>query len=137
VVDEGSDRAPGLLLDTNIVIAVLRQEDAALARLQEAAGSFFVSVITLGELRFGARKSGRVEENLQRVEDFAAESNTLPCDEETSRRYGEVKDGLRRKGRPIPDNDLWISATATQRGLVLVTRDSHFEHVEGLRVERW
>jgi tRNA(fMet)-specific endonuclease VapC len=137
VVDEGSDRAPGLLLDTNIVIAVLKQEDAALARLREAAGSFFVSVITLGELRFGARKSGRVEENLQRVEDFAAESNVLPCDEETSRRYGEVKNGLRRKGRPVPENDIWVSATALQRALVLVTRDSHFEHVEGLRSERW
>ena len=91
VVDEGSNRVPGLLLDTNIVIAVLRREDAALARLQEAADSFFVSVITLGELRFGARKSGRVEENLQRVEDFAAESNILLCDEETSRLYGQVK----------------------------------------------
>ena len=130
MVDEGSNRAPGLLLDTNIVIAVLRQEDVALARLQEASGSFFVSVITLGELRFGARKSGRVE-------DFAAESNVLPCDEDTSRRYGEVKDGLRRKGRPIPENDIWISATALQHGLVLVTRDSHFEHVEGLRAEHW
>lgn len=49
MVDEGADRSPGLLLDTNIVIAVLKQEDAALARLQEAVGSFFVSVITLGE----------------------------------------------------------------------------------------
>ena len=112
MVDEGSDRPPGLLLDTNIVIAVLSQEDAALARFQEAADSLFVSVITLGELRFGAHTSGRVEENLQRVEDFAAESNILPCDEGTSRRYGEVKDGLRRKGRPIPENDIWISATA-------------------------
>lgn len=77
MVDEGSDRAPGLLLDTNIVIAVLKQEDAALARLQEAVGSFFVSVITLGELRFGGRKSSRIEENLQRVENFAVESNIL------------------------------------------------------------
>ena len=70
-----------------VLIAVLGQEDAVLARLEEASGLFFVSVIALGELRFGARKSGRVEENLQRVEDFAAESNVLPCDEETSRRY--------------------------------------------------
>lgn len=137
MVDEGSDRTPGLLLDTNIVIAVLKQEEAALAGLEEAAGSLFVSVITLGELRFGALKSGRVEENLQRVEDFAKESNILSCDEETSRHYGKVKDGLRRKGRPIPENGVWISATALQRGLVLVTRDSHFEHVEGLRGEWW
>ncbi|HEV8045487.1 MAG TPA: PIN domain-containing protein [Rubrobacter sp.] len=44
---------------------------------------------------------------------------------------------MRRIGRPIPENDIWIAATALQHGLVLVTRDSHFEHVEGLRVERW
>lgn len=137
MVDEGSDRTPGLLLDTNIVIAALEREDTTLAELEEAAGPFFVSVITLGELRFGAHKSGRVEENLQRVEDFAAESNILPCDEETSRLYGEIKDRLRRKGRPIPENDVWISATALQRGLVLVMRDSHFEHVESLRIEQW
>lgn len=137
MVEEGSDRVPGCLLDTNVVIAVLGQEDAVLARLEEASDSFFVSVIVLGELRFGARKSGRIEENLQRIEDFAAESNVLPCDEETSRRYGEVKDGLRRIGRPIPENDIWIAATVFRHGLVLVTRDSHFELVEGLRVEQW
>ena len=137
MVEEGSNRVPGFLLDTNVVIAVLGQEDAVLARLEEASDSFFVSVIVLGELRFGARKSGRVEENLQRIENFAAESNVLPCDEETSRRYGEVKDGLRRIGRPIPENDIWIAATVLRHGLVLVTRDSHFEHVEGLRVEQW
>lgn len=138
MVDEEPDRLSGLLLDTNVVIALLRQEDDALAGLEVAGtDSLFVSVIALGELRFGARKSGRVAENLQRVENFAAESNILPCDRETSRRYGEVKDGLRRKGRPIPENDVWIAATALQRDLVLITRDSHFEHVEGLRIERW
>jgi tRNA(fMet)-specific endonuclease VapC len=137
VVEEGSDRVPGFLLDTNVVIAALGQEDAVLARLEEASDLFFVSVIVLGELRFGARKSGSVEENLQRIEDFAAESNVLPCDEETSRRYGEVKDGLHRIGRPIPENDIWIAATVLRHDLVLATRDSHFEHVEGLRVEQW
>jgi tRNA(fMet)-specific endonuclease VapC len=133
-VEEGSDRVPGFLLDTNVVIAVLGQEDAVLARLEEASDLFFVLVIVLGELRFGARKSGGIEENMQRIEDFAAESNVLPCDEETSRRYGVVKDGLRRIGRPIPENDIWIAATGLRHGLVLVTRDSH---VEGLRVEQW
>lgn len=137
MVDEGSGLTPGLLLDTNIVIAALEREDATLAEIEEVAGSFFVSVIPLGELRFGARKSGRVGENLQRVEDFAAESNILPCDEETSRRYGEIKDRLRRKGRSIPENDIWISATALRHDFVLVTRDSHFKHVEGLRIEQW
>ena len=116
---------------------MLRQEESVLASLEQAEGSIFISVITLGELRFGARKSGRIEENLRRVEEFAAESEVLLCDEETSHLYGEVKDRLLRKGRPIPENDIWISATALQSGLVLVTRDAHFAFVEGLRTKRW
>ena len=132
-----TDQPDGFLLDTNVVIPVLRQEKSALAGVEQAEGSLFVSVITLGELRFGARKSGRIEENLQKVEQFAVESEVLLCDEETSRLYGEVKDGLRRKGRPIPENDIWIAATALQGRLALVTRDAHFEHVDGLKIERW
>lgn len=127
----------GFLLDTNVVIPMLRQEESALAALDRAEGSLFVSVITLGELRFGARKSGRVEENLQRVEGFSTESEVLLCDEQTAHLYGEVKDGLRRKGLPIPENDIWIAATALQGSLALVTRDVHFENVDGLRIERW
>jgi tRNA(fMet)-specific endonuclease VapC len=51
--------------------------------------------------------------------------------------YGSVRIALRRKGRPIPDNDTWIAAVALQHGLVLASRDSHFEQVEGLRLDRW
>jgi len=138
VVEDGADRLSGRLLDTNIVIAVFRQEEAIRARLDNVApGSLFVPVIVLGELRFGALKSVKVEENLRRIEGFAAESNVLVCDEEAARLYGEIKDDLRRKGRPVPENDVWIAATALRHDLTLVSRDSHFEHVEGLRIEQW
>lgn len=99
--------------------------------------SLFVPVIALGELRFGALNSVRIEENLQSIEGFAAEANVLPCDEDTARFYGGIKDGLRRKGRPIPENDVWIAATVLRYDLPLVTRDSHFEHVAELQVEQW
>ena len=91
----------------------------------------------MGKPRFGALKSAKVEENLRNIEGLAAESDVLHCDEGTARRYGEIKDGLRRKGRPIPDNDIWIAATTLRHDLTLVTRDSHFEHVDELRVEHW
>ncbi len=61
----------------------------------------------------------------------------LVCDEGVARFYSEVKDDLRRKGRPVPENDVWIAATALRHDLALATRDSHFEHVDKLRVERW
>ncbi len=61
-------RLRGVLLDTNIVIAALKREVGVRRRIEESsAGSLFVSVVTLGELRFGARKSGRVEANLRKI----------------------------------------------------------------------
>jgi tRNA(fMet)-specific endonuclease VapC len=55
----------------------------------------------------------------------------------TAKWYGEVKNGLRQKGRPIPENDIWISAMALEYDLILVSRDGHFEKVEQLKLERW
>jgi tRNA(fMet)-specific endonuclease VapC len=61
----------------------------------------------------------------------------LNCDTETARLYGNVKNSLRKKGRPIPENDIRIAAAAFQHDLVPVSRDEHFEEVEGLKLEKW
>ncbi len=135
--DEGTP-LEGMLTDTNVVIAAFREEAGVLEKLRDIPSEqIFVPVVVLGELHYGARKSARTEENLRRLEAFTENSNVLPCDATTARVYGSVRDALRRKGRPIPDNDIWISAVALQHDLVLVSRDSHFEHVEGLRLDRW
>lgn len=135
---EGELRQQSYLFDTNVVIASFETEKAVTQRLQELpAERLLIPVIVLGELRFGALGSSRAQENLKRLEDFASASNVLPCDETTARTYGEVKDTLRRRGRPIPENDVWIAALARQHDLVLISRNSHFEHVEGLHLERW
>jgi len=124
------------LLDTNIVIALFADESAVKDLLGEAEEVFIPSIV-LGELYYGARKSRRVAENIARIDDFAARNIVLGCDTETARRYGEVKNGLWRKGRPVPENDVWIAAMALQNDLILVARDAHFREVEGLRVEAW
>jgi tRNA(fMet)-specific endonuclease VapC len=124
------------LLDTNIVIALFADESAVKERLGEAE-EVFVSSIVLGELYYGARKSTRVAENTARIDDFAVRNVVLGCDTETARRYGAVKEGLRQKGRPVPENDVWIAAMALRNDLTLVARDAHFREVEGLRVEAW
>ena len=51
--------------------------------------------------------------------------------------YGEIKTALRRLGRPLPENDIWIAAIAIQHGLTLVSRDAHFDHLVGLSLDRW
>lgn len=133
----GSIRVAGrYLVDTNIVVAYFAGERPLLDRFETAA-EINASVVTLGELVYGAMKSSRPQENLLRLEQLRSAVALLRCDAETARRYGELKNELRRKGRPIPENDIWIAATALQHGLTLVTRDSDFEHVEGIDRETW
>jgi len=124
------------LLDTNIIIALFAQELPIQEHLGQAE-EVFVPSIVLGELYFGAHKSTRVEENVTRVDEFAASSAILVCDTETARRYGAIKSRLREIGRPIPENDLWIAVIAQQYDLILVTRDAHFSVVERLNIETW
>ena len=124
------------LLDTNIIIALFADEASVRTNLAQAE-EVFIPSIAIGELYYGARKSGRTQENLARVDELVANSAVLGCDAETARRYGEVKNGLRLKGRPLPENDIWIAALALQYNLTLVTRDAHFQEVENLQAVTW
>ena len=124
------------LLDTNIVIAHFAEEPEVDARLVPEA-DIYISSIVLGELYYGAEKSGLGRANRDRIEKFAANNTVVVCDAETGRRYGLVRNRLRLKGRPIPENDMWIAASALQHALVLVTRDAHFNEVQYLELERW
>lgn len=124
------------LLDTNIIIALFASDAAVKTHLAET-DEVFISSIAIGELCFGARKSTRIQDNLARIDDFASNNVVLACDTETARRYGEMKERLRARGRPIPENDIWIAAIALQHELTLATRDAHFEAVEGLRLAAW
>src|SRR5438477_11929433 len=124
------------LLDTNIVIAILAGETNVLERLVES-DEVFVPVVVLGELYYGARKSAHVNRNISRIDGLAANSALLGCDLNTSRHYGRIKNELRAKGRPIPENDIWIAAVGKQHSLTLITRDAHLGEVDGLAIEAW
>lgn len=125
-----------LLLDTSVVVDLFAGDTTA-KRLLARVEVILVPSIALGELVYGAEKSARPEVNLARVEDFAANVNVLACDLETARRYGKIKNGLRIKGRPLPENDIWIAAVAQQHGLMLATRDRHFGEIDGLALIAW
>lgn len=124
------------LLDTNIVIALFANDPAVTDHLAESDEVFIPSII-VGELYYGAHKSNRVKENLARIDELVATSVVLPCDIETARWYGDVKNKLRQKGRPIPENDIWIAAIALQHNLILVSRDQHFNAVDILEIQMW
>lgn len=124
------------VLDTNIVIATFSQ-DAAVAVKLTAAAEVFVPSIVIGELYFGAYKSMRVQDNLKRTTEFIAANTILTCDVGTAQFYGQIKNALKVKGRPIPENDMWIAAVAMQHNLILATRDAHLGEIDGLQLEAW
>src|SRR2546423_12698429 len=124
------------LLDTNIVIAIFAGVTDVLERLTES-NEVFLPTIVLGELYYEARKSTHVDANIGRIDELASSSVLLGCDLKTSRHYGQIKNNLRAKGRPIPENDIWIAAVAQQHGLTLVSRDAHFNEVDALLLRVW
>ncbi len=124
------------LHDTNIDVALLNGDPGIVEKVEQLP-EVFVTPVVLGELLNGAASSGRPEANVTRVDAFATAVSIVLVDTETARRYGALKGDLRRQGLPIPENDLWIAASSLQHGLVLVTRDRHFEAVPGMQLERW
>jgi len=124
------------LLDTNIIISIFAKDPQIHNRLANAE-EVFVPCIAIGELCFGAYKSLKIEENLARIDEFALSNTVLPCDIETAKKYGDIKNRLKEKGQPIPENDIWIAAIAQQYALTVVTKDLHFESIEDLKIELW
>ncbi len=123
-------------LDTNMVIALLDEEPAATNQAAKAT-NLYIPAIVMGELFFGAYGSARVKENLARAKAYSLQTEILEVSEETADYYGRIKADLKRLGRPIPENDLWIAALSMQHRLTLASRDQHFAQVSGLAWEQW
>jgi tRNA(fMet)-specific endonuclease VapC len=124
------------LLDTNIIIALFARDPMIHERLSNAS-EVFIPCIVIGELYFGSYKSLKAQENLNRIDEFALSNTVLPCDIETAKKYGDIKNCLKERGQPIPENDIWIAAIAQQYALTMVTKDAHFKLVENLKIELW
>lgn len=124
------------LLDTNVVIAFINRDASVIGKVSEASAIAVPSVV-LGKLYYGAEKSAKVRYNLDRIEEFSVSRIIISCDQGTARQYGAIKQALHVRGRPIPENDIWIAATALQHGLALVTRDAHFFEIDGLTPVEW
>jgi len=125
-----------MILDTNAVSALLAGEPGLLPLL---AGQprLHLPVVVIGEYRYGLRRSRRSRSLSRLLELLIAESAVLPIDLETADRYAEVRDELRRRGTPIPENDVWIAALARRHELPVASRDEHFDRVPGLDRRAW
>jgi tRNA(fMet)-specific endonuclease VapC len=128
------------LLDSNICIHVVNNRPEPVRRrfASAAAGDVGMSVITYGELIWGAQVSSKAKENLQRLRSFARLVPALELPAGAAEHYGEIRAALQRKGVPIGPNDLWIAAHARAAGLVLASNNEReFRRVPGLKVENW
>jgi len=97
-----------------------------------------LSSVVKAELIYGARKSGRIADNLRVLEEFFGTVASLPFDDRCAEEYGLIRAELERAGTPIGPNDVLIAATARAHGAVLVTHNvREFSRVAGLRIEDW
>lgn len=124
-----------LAIDTNAYTAFKRGDANVLAALRQAE-RIFVSVTVLGELLAGFAAGNREAMNREELSRFLASSRVqlAPATAATADLYAVVYAALRRKGSPIPTNDLWIAASALEHGAALLSLDAHFAQIDGLHV---
>lgn len=118
------------LLDTNRYIDFCKGEEKAVQILQ-VAQEIFLPFIVLAELRAGFLVGSRSEENEKTLIRFlnSARVEVLYADDQTTHHYARLFFQLRKQGTPIPTNDIWIAALASQHNLILFDRDQHFDHL--------
>jgi len=126
-----------ILLDTNAYAAFMLGETAVVEVVAHAERICLNSIV-LGELLGGFAAGSREAKNRAELARFldSPRVEVVPVTAQTADSYALVYSGLRRKGQPIPTNDLWIAASALEHGAALLTRDAHFAHIDGLRCGR-
>ncbi len=127
------------LLDTSTCIYFLNESHPRVVEriLAIGPGGLAISSLTLAELLFRAARSARPEANRTRLATFAREIGTFPFDDRCGEHFGRIKAALVDAGRPIPDFDVAIAATAFAHGAVLVSSDRHMAEITGLPLEDW
>ena len=125
-----------LAVDTNAVIAY-REGISAVCNLINRADIIFLPSVVLGELMYGVFNSTKLEKNEKDITKFADNSVIIPIDEAVAIRYARVRSDLKKMGRPIPENYIWISAICLELNVPLMSEDGHFDNIRGLKVINW
>lgn len=122
-----------IMLDTNAYSQLMRGHPAV-AELVRRSETIVFSAIVAGELLHGFRCGARYVKNRSELAAFLTRSfvTFLPVTLESADRFGLVAAALRKKGTPLPTNDIWIAAHAFESGAHLISFDRHFESVDGL-----
>ena len=125
-----------IALDTNAIPALFNK-DRALRNVLMGHTGIALPVIVLAELLYGAKGSSRRQQTEDEIAELVRISQLIEIDGEVAAECASIKHSLRTRGRPIPDNDIWIAATAIRHNLPLLSNDAHFAAVEGLNLKTW
>ena len=128
------------LLDTDMCVFALRNKPRIVAeRIQQhSPDDIVISAITVAELRYGADKCARPEDNHEQLSKFLLTFDILFFDSGAADAYGEIRADLERRGQQIGSLDMLLAAHALSQGLIFVTHNTaEFQRVNGLQLEDW
>lgn len=124
-----------IVLDTNIVVDLLNGDKELIMRIRQYE-MVFLPITVSGELLFGAKNSQKKEENLLKFRQFINSCEELNINNLVAETYSDIRLELKQKGKPIPENDIWIAAICIVNDLPLLTRDGHFKFINELKLEK-
>ena len=125
-----------MILDTNALSAAA-EGDTNLRGVLESAAEVAIPVIVLGEYRYGISFSRNRRQYEQWLVDALPHFQILDVDERTATSYAAIRTQLRKAATPIPSNDAWIAALCLQHSMPILTRDRHFDFVQGISNLTW
>jgi tRNA(fMet)-specific endonuclease VapC len=128
------------LLDTNVCIHLLNEKQSRVTQnfRQHNPADIVLCSVVKAELLYGARRSQRMEANLQLLKAFFAPLQSLPFDDDCAEHFGQIHADLLNQGKPIGPNDTLIAAIARAHDATLITNNTaEFSRVAGLRIQDW
>ncbi len=123
----------GLILDTNIAIDILNGKQDIIKKCFSYY-PIYLPIVVCGELLFGALNSSKVEQNIKKYQNFIDDCTVLNTTTTVAVEYANIRKELKKIGRPIPENDIWIAALCISYQIPLVTRDKHFVNIKKLQL---
>lgn len=125
-----------MILDTN-ALSAFAEEHPGIAAIVAAAQQIALPVIVLGEYRYGIAQSRHAARYRRWLDGLLSDCAVLDVTEPTTNHYAAINIELRRAGKPIPTNDLWIAALCRQYRLPLLSQDRHFDSVPRIQRIPW
>jgi len=125
-----------MILDTNALSDFFKENETVRIHI-EKADQLYVPVIVLGEYLFGIKGSTKAQELSSLLSRFMNEVQELIISAKTATHYADIRWELKKRGTPIPENDIWIAALTREYNIPLLSRDSHFDLVQGITTLTW